>query len=223
MIRCAVVAGLLYGCHVDDTGTPADAAGSGSGSSAALSIGWKAAPGSWPGEINSKVTIEDARFAFDNLRVIGDAGPGDPRTTQSAFEIHWNDNTAPSAIDFADAPIGLYSQLSLQMAGLQLLENSYEIRGTVEINGDPTDFRIEDKIPLPLALQIDEMLLPGKSVKIELEIDFVHALSAVDFESLEFNNGHLELHETDLAIIAFRKKLVESFKPTQSSGVGPSH
>ncbi|NVB82891.1 MAG: hypothetical protein HOV81_31225 [Kofleriaceae bacterium] len=214
MIRCVVVAGLLYGCGPGDTVTPVD--GAGSSGTAALSIQWKAVPGDWPGDINSSVTIDEARFSFDNLRVIGDAGPGDPRTTETTFEVRWDSGTTPASIDFDNAPIGLYSQLSLQIAGRDLSKNSYELRGTVDI-GDRMEFRIEDKLPMPIALSIDKMLMPNKTATVELEIDFVHALSGVDFETMDVDNGRLELNETDPEIIGFRKKLVESFKPTDGS------
>ncbi len=185
-----------------------------------MSIQWGARPGAWPGNINNNVTIEQARFSFDNLRVIGDAGPGDPRTTETTFEVRWDVGTAPETIDFEDAPIGLYSQLSLQIAGRDLSKNSYEIRGTAQVDGDPMEFRIEDKLPMPIVLPIDEMLMPGKTATVELEIDFVHALSSVNFDQLDVDDGHLELDETDLAIIGFRKKLAESFKSAKA-GPGP--
>ena len=68
-------------------------------------------------------------------------------------------------------------------------------------------------------------LMPGKSASVDLQIDFGHALSAVDFDSLDFENGHLELNEGDFEIISFRKKLIESFKPLNggSGGPGPTH
>lgn len=191
--------------------TPLD--GAGSSGTAALSIRWKAVPGDWPGNINSKVRIEEARFSFDNLRVIGDAGPGDPRTTETTFEVRWNSDTSPDAIEFDNAPIGLYSQLSLQIAGRDLSKNSYEIRGTADL-GDRMEFRIEDKLPMPIALSIDEMLMPNKTATVQLEIDFVHALSGVNFEMMDVDDGRLELNELDPEIVAFRRKLVESFRPS---------
>ena len=42
---------------------------------------------------------------------------------------------------------------------------------------------------MPIALAIDEMLLPGKGVSVELQIDFVHALSAVDFDTLDYETA----------------------------------
>lgn len=188
---------------------------------AALSIAWKAKPGAWPGEISKGVKIEEAQFSFDNLRVIGDAGPGDPRTTESSFDLKWDTSTSPDPIDFENAPIGLYSQLSFQIAGRDLSKDSYDIRGTAMVDGDEMDFRIQDKLPMPIALQIDEMLMPGTTATVELEIDFVHALESIDYEALDTDNGHLELDESDPQIVAFRKKLIESFKPTRSDGPGP--
>src|SRR5512139_998511 len=103
MIRCVVVAGLLSACHGDDTGVP-DAP---PGGSADMTVAWESRPGAWPGVIQDGVTIDSARFAFDSLRVIGDAGPGDPRTTARSFEVRWEkDRDPPTTIMFADAPTG---------------------------------------------------------------------------------------------------------------------
>lgn len=223
MIRCVVVAGLLHGCGPGDTALPVDGA-MGSGTTAALSITWKAKPGPWPGDITNEVKIEQAQFSFDNLRVIGDAGPGDPRTTQSAFDVRWDSNTTPEAIDFDDAPIGLYSQLSLQIAGQDLSKDSYDIRGTAMVDGDEKDFRIQDKLPMPIALSIDEMLMPGTTATVELRIDFVHALESIDYDALDTDDGHLELDESDPQIVVFRNKLKESFRPApQGGGPGPGN
>src|SRR5438094_9495192 len=104
LIRCVVVAGLVSACHGDDTATP-----DGDTADAGLTVRWSSRPETWPAQVDTGLTLTSARFACDSLRVIGDAGPGDVRTTSKDFEVFWDDSNAPDSIKFADAPPGLYS------------------------------------------------------------------------------------------------------------------
>lgn len=214
MIRCAVVAGLLAACHSDDTAVP-DAPATGKTS---MTVQWATKPGAWPGVIGDGITVDSARFAFDSLRVIGDAGPGDLRTTARTFEVRWEkDRDPPAAIEFADAPTGLYSQVALQVDG-HLVNNSYEIRGTIQINGNDVEYRIEDDASLPVTLAIDKMKTPTAAVRLEVDIDFVKAINSIDFTKLMNDGGHLELDGDSQDMDAFRKKLVESFSAGSIDG-----
>ena len=208
LIRCALVAGLVCACHSDDTTTPDGDAGGDGG----LTVRWSSRPTDWPGDLGSNVTLESARFALDSLRVIGDAGPGDLRTTKDAFEVRWAEaQDPPDDIKFDNAPTGLYSQLSLQIDG-NLVEDSYELKGTVIVNNNEEDFVIEDSEPLAINLSIDKSLSAGATSTIDIEIDFDHAISAVDFSQLNKSDGKLQLDESDSQIVELRKKLVEAFK-----------
>lgn len=207
MIRCVVVAGLLSACHADDTAVP-DAA---TGATSAMTVRWSTQPGSWPGVIQDGVTVDSARFAFDSLRVIGDAGPGDLRTTARTLELRWEmDRDPPTAIVFNDAPAGRYSQVALQLDG-QLVNNSYEIRGTVQVNGNDIEYRIEDDGALAITMSIDKMKSPAAAIQLTVDVDFVHAINSVDFSKLPNDGGHLQLDSSDPLMIDFRKKLTESF------------
>ncbi|HUS33417.1 MAG TPA: hypothetical protein VMZ53_33170 [Kofleriaceae bacterium] len=208
LIRCAVVAGLFCACHSDDTTTPDGDVGGDAG----LTVRWTSRPVTWPGDLGSTVTIKSARFHLDSLRVIGDAGPGDLRTSKDAFEVRWEEGRDPPAdIQFDNAPTGLYSQIALQIDG-NVVEDSYELRGTVVVNNNLEDFVIEDADPLAINLSIDKSLSAGSKATIDIEIDFAHALSAVDFSAMNKSDGKLQLDESDAGITELRKKLLESFK-----------
>jgi hypothetical protein len=208
LIRCALVAALASACHSDDTTTP----DSDIGGDAGLTVRWSSRPLEWPADLGSTIVLDDARFELDSLRVIGDAGPGDPRTTKDAFEVRWRTaEDPPEDIKFDSAPTGLYSQIALQIDG-NVVEDSYELRGTVIVNNNLEDFVIEDANPLPINLSIDKSLSAGSTATIDIEIDFAHALSAVDFTTLNKSDGKLQLDESDAGIVELRKKLVESFK-----------
>lgn len=167
----------------------------------------------WPSTTDG-VTIERARFALDNLRVVGDAGPGDPRTTASTLELGfaWSaSEQRPGAITFDDAPPGLYSQVALVIDG-NTSSDSYEIRGRVIVDSDEKEFRIEDNNPLAFNVGVDEMLNAGESATIQLRINFKHALDAVDWDTVESDDGRLQLEDGDAQMGTFRTKLIESFE-----------
>jgi hypothetical protein len=96
--------------------TPAD---SGDGGLSGIELQWSSAPSGWPSTVDG-VTLERARFLMSSLRVVGDAGPGDPRTTQSAMELGFawpSTDQRPTTITFDAAPTGLYSQVAIVFDG----------------------------------------------------------------------------------------------------------
>jgi hypothetical protein len=111
----------------------------------------------------------------------------------------------------------LYSQVALQVDG-HLVNNSYEIRGTIQINGNDIEYRIEDDAALPVTLAIDKMKSPAAAVRLQVDIDFVHAIDSINFSELMNDSGHLELDSSSPAMVEFRKKLVESFSAGSIDG-----
>lgn len=177
---------------------------------------WSSSPQSWPGDLGDGVTIERATFAFDSLRVVGDAGPGDPRTTASGFMVRWDDNTTPSDLTFSDAPTGLYSQVSMAIDG-HLSTETFEIRGHVNVNGTDYEYQIEGDNSVAVTVAIDKTLMPPATATVTLQINFKHALDALDFTTLEIESGRIELSDGDPQMPVFRQKLVESFEITDGS------
>jgi hypothetical protein len=210
---------MLIGCSGDDTtAPPPDASEGGTGG---LVVQWSSVPETWPGDLGNGVTIERADFAFDNLRVVGDGGPGDPRTTATAFTVRWDDNTKPAAITFNDAPTGLYSQVSMSIDG-HLTTDTFDIRGHVNLSGTDYEYRIDGDNPLAVTVEINKTLTPPATATVKLRIDFVHALESIDFSTLPIDSGKIELSDGDTQMAAFRQKLVESFVMSDdgSSGAG---
>jgi hypothetical protein len=213
LIRCAVVAGMLLGCGPggigpqDDTQDPKDAPPGPAG----LIVEWSSAP-SIPSPAGT-VTIEKARFIMASLRVVGDAGPGDPRTTQNNMVLGfaWSSpEQQPTAITFNDAPTGRYSQVALSFDGGT--NEAYEIRGQVTVGSNDIEYRIEDDKPLAFNVPIDTMVMPGEMATVKLKINFTAALSVIDFPNLDMSDGRYELQDGDAQMPMFRTKLIESFE-----------
>jgi hypothetical protein len=214
-IRCVFLAGMMLGCDPGDTSTPADSDMPGP---SGIRIDWSSSPSSWPSTLDS-VTLERARFAMNSLRVVGDAGPGDPRTTQTAMELGfaWTDSEQrPTAITFDDAPTGLYSQVAIVFDGGS--NDAYEIRGQVVVDTQTWEFRIEDANALTFNVAIDEMVMPGETALIPLRINFMHALDSVNWANVDISDGRLELDNNSSQMPTFRAKLIESFEIALGSG-----
>lgn len=204
-LRCVVFAGLLVACG-DDTSTPGGDAAAGGG----LVVAWSTLPATWPATLTSGVTVESATFAVDRLRVVGDAAPGDPRTTAGSFALRWDGTTTPSDLAFPDAPSGVYSQLSLLIDG-HVAGPSIELRGHALVNATSYAYRVTDDTPFSVTLAIDETLRPPIVTRLGLRIDFQHALEMIDFSTVDNTTGRLELDNGDPQLATFRAKLMESF------------
>jgi len=215
MIRCGALAGYLVACLVacnssnpagTDSGAP-----DGSTGAAGMHVTWSTSPAMWPGAIASGFQLDNATFLFDNLKVIGDAGPGDDRTSANAFQLHWDATNMPATIDFTDAPTGVYSKVTFQIDG-HLIQSSYKLHGHVTVSNVSVPFEIEDREELSLSLQCNRTLAPGGSVTIDVVLDFTDALKSVDWTKVHTDDsGNLELDTTDSQMPAFRDKFSKAF------------
>jgi hypothetical protein len=216
-IRCVFLAGMLLGCDTGATVTPdtPDVPGD-----SGLLVEWSSAPATWPSTTDG-VTLERARFWLKSLRVVGDAGPGDPRTTASGLEMGfaWSEAAQrPSSIPFDEAPPGRYSQVALAFDASSGGRDAYELRGSVVVEGDTYDFRIEDENQLGFNVAIDEMLDPGEQATIRIRINFTHALDSIDWANVDTSDGRKELENGHSQMSTFRAKLIESFEIVSVGG-----
>ena len=211
LIRCGLIAGSLIACHTANPAGPdgATADGDGSGATAGLHVAFESDPAPIPSLLDTGFTLETVVFKFDNLKVIGDAGPGDPRTTASNFIVKWDDQTTPPPIDFSSAPTGLYSKVSFQIDG-HLIDDSYIVRGHVTVSGTSYPFKVEDRSSLSASLDCNLMLEAGGNETIKVKIAFKDALESVNWANVHNDEGTLELDDTDPQIVTFHTKLSDS-------------
>ena len=208
LVRYGLATVVLAACH---TGA---SPGADSGQTpAGLFVHWSTQPQAIPGDVGSNVTIRQAVFLLDYLRVIGDAGLTDTRTTAIALRIEWGSGTRPDDVPFTMAPTGLYSKVQLVLDG-HLIDNSIHIEGTVVVSGNTRAFEIEDRNGLLVSLNIQRMLQPGETATIGLEVDFANALSGIDWTTLPYDDGrlHLDNQTSGSQLDAFEQHLTESFK-----------
>jgi hypothetical protein len=210
-VRSALLFGLACACHATsgaepDAAMPPDAPPD---LGAGLHVTWSTSP-TIPGTTGN-YTVSSMIFRVDSLSVIGDAGPGDPRTSKNLFELQWGDaGLHPDTIDFPDAPTGVYSQVTLLADG-HLIDYSYEIYGSVQLSGVETPYKIHDRSTLTANITISTMLEPGGQAIVPLRVRVADALSVIDFTMLDTDAGVLELDTFDAQMGTFRDKLTAEF------------
>lgn len=203
---------LLAGCpgpEGDDMPTPDTP----DGGSTVLHLAWAADP-VVPGPVGSGVVVERARFVLENLRVVGDAGPGDPRTSLTDLTLEWRETEAPDLVDFPEAPSGIYSRVLFDIDDGEAVE----IRGTAEIEGTPVPFTVTDLGELAVSIEINLDLPPGEERTQTIDVDLGRVLDAIDFQALPIIENRRVLREGDPQLEEARTKLRESF----TDGTGSS-
>lgn len=203
VVPTCLLVGVIAACHTSDP-TMTDGSVSGQG----LALTWTSTP-TIPGDAGSNITVSSMLFRISNLRVIGDAGPGDDRTSVDDMQLAWAQGQTPPPNMFADAPTGLYSHVVLLAEG-SISDYSYEIAGTVRVNGDPKQFRIHDLSPLAISLDTNATLDPGKLTTIGIHVRIDQALQSLDYQRLHEDDNVLTLDTFDDQMSNFRKQMVNA-------------
>jgi hypothetical protein len=162
-----------------------------------------------PGDITSEITVGSMVYRIANLRVIGDAGPGDNRTSQDTFSASWDTGVVPPTITFTDAPSGLYSKVIL-LADANFIDYAYEIHGTVKVSGDTHPYKVHDRTPIGVSIDTSAMLDPGKGTSITIRLDMAKAFEGLDFTKLTNDSGTLVLDTFDDQMNDFRGRMVSN-------------
>jgi|GEM_PF-2744986 len=149
-----------------------------------------------PGSVESPqrtLTLDSVRLVLEDVRAVGDAAPGDERTTLDRVDIEWGDDDAPEPLAFGDPPVGVYSRIVARV-------RSVEIEGELETEGagggddsgeddgnDELEFVLEVE---PASLSLDVALgsldvAPGVATTIELTFDAGQLVDAADWSLAE--------------------------------------
>jgi len=206
VVRTFLLVGGIAACHTSDPAMPDSGMQTGDGSNLheGLEVRWSA---QLPGSVSSDITVSSLLFRIASLRVIGDAGPGDNRTSADSLDVQWSVDGGPQPITFADAPTGLYSHVAFLADG-NLVDYSYEIKGTTKVNGDITPFSIHDRSPLPVSIDTSATLEPNQVTSIALVVRLDQALQSVDWGHLNNSGGTLTLDTFDSGMNDFRGKMI---------------
>ena len=180
-----------------------------------MAILWRT-QGELPGVVTPTITVTSAAFKVHDLRVIGDAGGGDSRTTPDHVNVAWTAAGAPSPVLFPDAPTGLYSKVLFELDG-KILDSSYDLTGTVVVAGQNKPFAIRDLDEIQIAQTISAELVPGGHTDVVLVLDLEPALATIDFTALPQDDDTLLLDDSSTQMPPFRAALRTAFTVAPSA------
>ena len=174
-----------------------------------LRLGWSANPASVPGSASNDVSLASARFSVHDLRVIGDAGPGDPRTSVKQLELDWHTGETPAVTAFPMAPLGRYSRVAFEVEGDAA---SVAMTGTVVIDGNsPVPYALTDSGEMVVSVDIDVELVAGADTTIVLSADLAKIATSIDYKSLPSLAGTRTLTSLDPQASKFESEVRAAF------------
>lgn len=205
MLRVACVSTLvmLAACPAGDDAVDPDAA-----PPRGLRVAWTTSP-PVPGAVSADLSVSLVQLELSSMRAVGDAAPGDGRTTASDVELRWDQESVADAVLFPDAPAGLYARLELGSGGD---DEHYELRGQVTVGGEDFDFRIIDEAPLSISVDVDVAVTANAVAEIGVVFDAGAVLAAVPFEQVEPDDNELRIEAGDPEIAAIRASLASAFR-----------
>lgn len=194
----------LAGCPADDHSGPDATTTSG------LAVGWKTDPATVPGPVEDDYDLSAAVFHLRSLRVVGDAGAGDPRTTAPVVELGWAAEVSPKVVTFPDAPPGLYARMLWSIErGAEA--SAWELRGTVQIGAAREPYVIRDTEPLAVDFDFQIVAEPGVQTTIVVRAELDHILDAADFDLAPVVDGVRTIGPGDAQLPRIRAEVVEAF------------
>lgn len=222
-----LVALLVAACSVEsgsrtDAGSDPGQDGGGSGpdappGSAGLVLEFRGLPAldaDLDGEFS--LVLEDVRLDLENVRAVGDAAPGDSRTTRDELRLEWwgaggddgeDPNNEPVIVTFDQAPPGLYSNVFAEL-------ERYEMQGTVEVEEDnERDFEIQDT-PSSLAISIPlggVTLEAGETRRVVIEVACGAAVLGVPWDELTPEDGDYVVDSGSQHIGAVQDAMADAF------------
>jgi hypothetical protein len=201
--RAVIVLGLVA-CGNHEVVPPSDGAmgvGDGAGG-VGLTIPWSVKP-MVPGPVASNVVVTSLLFRVDSLRVVGDAGTS---VSLGDLTLMWSSGQAPTPAVFVDAPSGLYSKVVFHADG-EIVDYSWEIDGTVQLDDGSHPFVIHDREDLTADIDASATLEPGGNATLPVEFDIDQPFDGLDFKNLDSDDGTLTLDTLDSQMDDFRGKL----------------
>lgn len=122
--------------------------------------------------------IERAELVLSQVRVVGDSSPGGDGTSASSLALSWAGG-AVEELRFPQAPPGIYALLIAEIA-------SYEIDGTVQIDGGDVPFRVADaSASIQVSVSLDELAFePGEDRVVDIQVNLGDVIQGVDWEQV---------------------------------------
>jgi hypothetical protein len=161
--------------------------------------------------------IERVVLGVTMLRAIGDAAPGDVRTTRtddklSAFE--WKDGQNPVPHLFPEAPPGMYSKVELRIADSIHADAAVDISGRVPRGGNVVPFQIKTLVAaVPISIDVNVVLPPRGTETVTIEVDVADLIEDIDWGTVPLTgDGRLFIGDGDPQMSKMTTKIDDVFR-----------
>lgn len=147
-----------------------------------------------------------ASLRWRDFRAIGDAAPGDFRTTAAELDLEWAQDVVPAPLVFDSAPPGVYSTVQARV-------EHYSVAGTVVVDTEPEPFEIVDSPALPVVLSLDSLVLEaGQEAQVDLLFSLESLVEWIDWEQVAPDtDGVRRIDENHSLTPALRGELADAF------------
>ena len=182
--------------------------------------GVPALPASLGGDYDPE--LEEVRLDLEDVRAVGDAAPGDERTSRDELRLEWQGGDSggeggggegandPVVVTFEQAPPGLYSNVFADLV-------AYQLEGSVVVEGDgggDRDFEIEDSPSTGIAISIPlggVTLEAGETRRVIIEVSCAAAVVDTPWDQVEEDEGELVVDGGSPEIDAVRGAMAGAF------------
>jgi hypothetical protein len=169
--------------------------------------------------------LDQVRLELEDVRAVGDAAPGDERTSRDELRLEWRGGDGegegegeggddggndPVVVTFDQAPPGLYSSVFAELV-------AYQLEGSVTVEGDgggDRDFEIEDSPSTGIAISIPlggVTLEAGETRRVTIEVSCAAAVLDTPWDQVEEDDGELVVDGGSPEIDAVRGAMAGAF------------
>jgi hypothetical protein len=157
-----------------------------------------------------QVTVESLELRLRDLRVVGDAAPGDARTYLAQQELELNGSDRETR--FEDAPPGRYSSLEFAIARPTDEDSAWALYGTVVLGDETFDLEVFDPVTSPISLRVDLDLTDGRTRIVTIEVDVGAVALAIPWSTVvPDDDGDLVVEGESPLLVPAREALRAGF------------
>jgi hypothetical protein len=159
------------------------------------------------------VEITKVVIGATSIRAIGDAAPGDMRTTRLSYEFEWRDHLVPIPFKFPEAPPGVYSMIDFHVADSELSSVAVGILGRVRRAGTLVPFEVQNQTAsVTVTIPIDVVLVPRTGAIATIELDVAALVDGIDWDAVPLTaDGTLYIGDADAAMPGVITRVATAF------------
>jgi hypothetical protein len=162
-----------------------------------------------------QATVEITRLVIGmkTIRAIGDAAPGDMRTTRTDLELEWRDNLMPVPHLFPMAPPGVYSTVELRVGDSTKSAAAIDIVGRATRGGNLVPFEIESQTSeVPISIAVSTVLTPRTIATTTIEVDVAALVEDIVWDSVPLTTeGRLYIGDGDPGMASVVSEIATAF------------